>query len=165
MKRLNRHFMKRFRFLLLLPIAAILVFCALWFSGWFEEMLYIGQGYQGGTEESSGGLCFRNIKDERKDFSIEFRSVEGTAYVKIYDIGGKPEPGLIDDSGYVEIDSIEVTEPTTVEFNTTQYPENVYCVVRVEAEEGARYEFMMSFDAWRSRGRDILIELGLADVG
>lgn len=165
MKRLNRHYIKRFRFLLVLPIAAILVFCVLWFSGWFEEMKYIGSGYRGGTEESSNGHFFRNIKGRRDDYSIEFTSVEGTVYVKIYDTGREePKPGLADDSGFIEIDSIEVTEPTTVEFDTTPYPEEHYCFVQVEAEEGAKCEYRMSFESWRSRGRDILVDLGLADA-
>lgn len=163
MKRLNRQHLFRYRFLLLIPVCVVLLILILWLSGWFDEMIHIGEGYQGGDETSNNGHYIYNLVGEETSVSIEFTELEGNANIMIYDTDAYPEleyPAYFHwGEDAVVVEKIVVTEPGITSFEMHQFPLNRYYFITVEGEESSRYEYMMSFSESRSRIRNIVIEI------
>lgn len=168
MKRLNRQHLFRYRFLLLIPVCVVLLILILWLSGWFDEMIHIGEGYRGGDETSENGMFFENMKGEESSVSVEFSAIEGSATIVIYDTNASPEElfahppytphfQIIENSTVVE--EIVVTEPGITSFEMHQYPLNRYYFITVKGEKNSQYEYMMSFSESRSRIRNIVIKI------
>ncbi len=168
MKKINHQYLFRYRLLLLIPVCAVLIIVVLWLSGWFDEMIHIGEGYQGGDETSENGMFFENMKGEENSVSVEFSAIEGSAAIMIYDTNASPEElfayppypsyfQTIENSTVVE--EIVVTEPGITSFEMHQFPLNRFYFVTVIGEGTSQYEYMMSFSNRRSRIRNIVIEI------
>ena len=163
MKKINRQYLFRYRFLLLIPVCAVLIIVVLWLSGWFDEMIHIGEGYQGGNETSNNGHFVYNLAGEETSVSIEFTKLEGNAGIMIYVTDSKPDEffGYIDEwmDKLTLFEEIEVTEPGITSFEMHQYPLNRYYLITVEGDENSKYEYMMSYSDSRSRIRNLVIEI------
>ncbi len=161
MKRLNRQYLFRYRFLLLIPVCAVLIIVVLWLSGWFDEMIHIGDGYQGGDETSNNGMYFENMKGEERSVSVEFSAIEGSATIMIYDTNGRPEEILGHPwrENATVVEEIVVTEPGITSFEMHQFPLNRFYFVTVIGDGTSQYEYMMSCCDRRSRIRNIVIEI------
>ena len=161
MKRLNRQNLFRYRFLLLIPLCAVLIIVVLWLSGWFDEMIHVGEGYQGGDETSDNGMFFENMKGEESSVSVEFSAIEGSATIMIYDTNCRPEEimGYSWEENATVVEEIVVTEPGITSFEMHQFPLNRFYFVTVSGDDTSQYEYMMSCVDRRSRIRNIVIEI------
>ncbi|MCM1494954.1 MAG: hypothetical protein NC089_04065 [Bacteroides sp.] len=163
MKQFNCQKLFRYRFLLLIPLCAVLVIVILWLSGWFDEMIYIAEGHVGGNEESDNGHFVYNLAGEENLISVEFTELEGNASIMIYVTDSKPEDilGYKDEwmDKFALFEERKVAEPGITSFDMHQYPLNRYYLITIEGEDNSTYEYMISVSESRSRIRNMMIEI------
>lgn len=162
MKRINHHLLRIFRILIVFLFFFAFAIFGLWVSGWFDEMVLSHSGYQEGSEAFRGGLYYNYMKGEEYDISIVFTSIDGIAKVQIYDINmdTKDLTGSVEQlmNQFTLVEEIEVTEPTTIEVELSQYPTNRCYYITVSGEK-CQYEYEQSFTVWKSRWKKYLDEL------
>lgn len=159
MKKVNPHFIRICR--ILLPIiGAILLFVGMvWLSGWSDEWVLRGSGYQKGNETVETGFFYDNQKNVKYEVSFEFASVTGDVRIQIYNTNLEAEErkGLLEDlkKNFTLVDEIEVNESGVIEFSMEEYPKDCHYFVTVSGKAGSQFEFTQSFDEWSTRGHKL----------